>query len=388
MTFLIVVFPSSPWVVSSLSSSSSTIAEEFIAPKQERQQNNPIMEILGGLFDKVKNVVGGKIKGTSSTTTVVSATTESVMTTTTTTSTESAEGGDEEQVMDESSRVCSASQNGNTENCSSEVVVVEVGEGSGGGQEAAESSAATEVLTASDDEVGGSDAATAESVTEAEAAEEETAVSTGNAMMTPDETVTSVETADDDTTVSTKEPFSCRDIDEGCENWTQGGTSTEACTLHSAYMTHHCPVSCHTCDIVNFGHRMITTKGLEGGLAVIPFCQDNDYNCKTFADSGECTKNPGYMHVVCEASCRRCAEESNDFGVGQRLSPDNPEEYQLVTDWLKNTVEYMNTIKRDERYAHVVDDCLNLVPDCTFWAAKVRLVVRNDLLNLLPNIKT
>ena len=385
MTFLIVVFPSSPWVVSSLSSSSSTIAEEFIAPKQERQQNNPIMEILGGLFDKVKNVVGGKIKGTSSTTTVVSATTESVMTTTTTTSTESAEGGDEEQVMDESSRVCSASQNGNTENCSSEFVV-EVGEVTGQ-EEAAESSAATEVISASDDKVGGSDAISTEATTAESLAEAEAEASPGITMMAPDETVASVETADD-TTVATKEPFTCQDIDEGCENWTQGGTSTDACTLHSAFMTHHCPVSCHTCDVVNFGHRMITTKGLEGGLAIIPFCQDNDYNCKTFADSGECTKNPGYMHVVCEASCRRCAEESNDFGVGQRLSPDNPEEYQLVTDWLKNTVEYMNTIKRDERYAHVIHDCLNLVPDCTFWAAQVRLVVRNDLLNLLPNIKT
>jgi hypothetical protein len=396
VTFLIVVFPSSPWVVSSSSSSSSSTAdaEEFIAQKQEgrQQKQNPIPEMLGGLFDKVKNVVvgGGKNKGTSSTTTVASssATTESVMmmtTTTTTTTPAIAEGGDEEQVMDESSRVCSASQNGNTENCSSEFVV-EVGEVTG--QEEAAESAATGVIPASDHEVGGSDAITTEPTTAESLAEAEAEASPGITMMAPDETVTSVETADD-TTVATKEPFSCQDIDEGCENWTQGGTSTDACTLHSAFMTHHCPVSCHTCDVVNFGHRMITTKGLEGGLAIIPFCQDNDYNCKTFADSGECTKNPGYMHVVCEASCRRCAEESNDFGVGQRLSPDNPEEYQLVTDWLKNTVEYMNTIKRDERYAHVIHDCLNLVPDCTFWAAQVRLVVRNDLLNfLLPKIKT
>ncbi len=256
------------------------------------------------------------------------------------------EGGEVKVGDNESSqKICTSSQNEDGENCISEEVYDEEGTKS--------KSATTDSSTAA-----------------AAVAAEADASSTENAILASDGTIAFTTDTSDTTTATTV--FTCQDIDEGCNAWTKGGTSNEACILNSAYMTHHCPVSCNTCNIVNFGYRMITTKGLEGGLAIIPFCQDNDYDCKAYADNGECTKNPEYMHVVCEASCKKCAEESNEFGVGQQLNPDNEEDYQLVTDWLKNTAKYMHTIQQDARNAHVIDDCLNLVPDCTFWAAKVR----------------
>jgi len=305
------------------------------APTTKGRSNN----MLGGIFDNVKKALGKKKENTSTTTSSMASTTEvtksagtstTTIASTTTVGEEGVERSEEAEEAKESSQVCIASENGNREDCIPEVV----GDGKGG----------------ESGDWGGGGAAVVESLPQAVA-----------------------ETAESSAAVVAEElpPFTCQDIDQGCSTYTKGGTSTEACLLNSAYMTHHCPVSCNTCDIVEFGYRMITTKNLEGGLKVLPFCQDNDYNCKAYADNGECTKNPGYMNVVCEASCGICAEESNEFGVGQRLNPDSPEENEVTKRWLQNVVKYMHTIQRDDRYANVFDDCVNLVPNCVFWAANV-----------------
>lgn len=330
---LLIAFCPSPWVATTATTVEKIMIED--APTTKGRSNN----MLGGIFDNVKKALGKKKENTSTTTSSMASTTEeteSAATSTTTiasttaTGEEGVERSEEAEEAKESSQVCIASENGNREDCIPEVV----GEGKGG----------------ESGDWGGGGAAVVESLPQAVA-----------------------ETAESSAAVVAEElpPFTCQDIDQGCSTYTKGGTSTEACLLNSAYMTHHCPVSCNTCDIVEFGYRMITTKNLEGGLKVLPFCQDNDYNCKAYADNGECTKNPGYMNVVCEASCGICAEESNEFGVGQRLNPDSPEENEVTKRWLQNVVKYMHTIQRDDRYANVFDDCVNLVPNCVFWAANV-----------------
>ena len=90
--------------------------------------------------------------------------------------------------------------------------------------------------------------------------------------------------------------FTCKDRDEKCEEYSQYnlGPGKNVCLVHSAYMTHYCPLTCNTCELVYFGHRMSTTM-LEGGLAIMPFCEDNVFECKHYADMGECAKNPKYM---------------------------------------------------------------------------------------------
>jgi len=328
---LLIAFCPSPWVATTATTVEKIMIED--APTTKGRSNN----MLGGIFDIVKKALGKKKENTSTTTSSMASTTEvtksagtstTTIASTTATGEEGVERSEEAEEAKESSQVCIASENGNREDCIPEVV----GEGKGG----------------ESGDGGGGGAAVVESLPQAVA-----------------------ETAESSAAVVAEElpPFTCQDIDQGCSTYTKGGTSTEACLLNSAYMTHHCPVSCNTCDIVEFGYRMITTKNLEGGLKVLPFCQDNDYNCKAYADNGECTKNPGYMNVVCEASCGICAEESNEFGVGQRLNPDSPEENEVTKRWLQNVVKYMHTIQRDDRYANVFDDCVNLVPNCVFWAA-------------------
>jgi hypothetical protein len=38
-------------------------------------------------------------------------------------------------------------------------------------------------------------------------------------------------------------------------------------------------------------------------------CEDENEACGSWADSGECENNPGYMHDACAASCNMCEEK-------------------------------------------------------------------------------
>jgi len=94
--------------------------------------------------------------------------------------------------------------------------------------------------------------------------------------------------------------FTCKDRYEKCEEYSQYnlGPGKDTCMINSAYMTHYCPLTCNTCDVVYLGHRMSTTM-LEGELAITPFCQDNAFECKHFAEMGECEKNPTQVECEC-----------------------------------------------------------------------------------------
>lgn len=96
--------------------------------------------------------------------------------------------------------------------------------------------------------------------------------------------------------------FHCEDANENCEIWSK---TDDGCKINSAYMTQHCPVSCRTCEVTYRGHRL--SQMLDGGLSVTPLCQDENFNCRQFAEEGECVKNPKYMNIFCEASCGVCS---------------------------------------------------------------------------------
>ena len=109
-----------------------------------------------------------------------------------------------------------------------------------------------------------------------------------------------------------EQPFKCKDRDENCEAWSKvsfGDDDIGACQMNSAFMTQYCPITCNTCAEFYLGWRLSKMVDVEGGLSVIPFCQDNNFNCRQFAEQGECEKNPGYMNTMCQASCGICAEE-------------------------------------------------------------------------------
>ena len=50
-------------------------------------------------------------------------------------------------------------------------------------------------------------------------------------------------------------------------------------------------------------------------------CQDNNENCDGWAADGECAANPGYMHVECPLSCKRCTALAKGGAAVQRRRP-------------------------------------------------------------------
>ena len=54
------------------------------------------------------------------------------------------------------------------------------------------------------------------------------------------------------------------------------------------------------------------------------FCHDGHLDCKKWAESGECTKNPAYMYSVCPLSCNICDKEDRCDAVpsSKRISCD------------------------------------------------------------------
>ena len=50
-------------------------------------------------------------------------------------------------------------------------------------------------------------------------------------------------------------------------------------------------------------------------------CQDKNENCDGWAADGECAANPGYMHVECPLSCKRCTALASGGAAVQRRRP-------------------------------------------------------------------
>ena len=52
----------------------------------------------------------------------------------------------------------------------------------------------------------------------------------------------------------------------------------------------------------------------DGGPLPTPACNDANEACAGWAQSGECDKNPGFMHKSCTMSCRLCRGHWRDGG--------------------------------------------------------------------------
>jgi hypothetical protein len=113
-----------------------------------------------------------------------------------------------------------------------------------------------------------------------------------------------------------KQQFVCKDLSENCDEWSKlslfnTDKRPDACQVNSAYMTHHCSMSCNACDESYLGFRlsqMLAEEGSNSGSGS-PFCQDYNFDCRHFAAQGECDNNPQYMNMFCEASCGLCSED-------------------------------------------------------------------------------
>ena len=80
----------------------------------------------------------------------------------------------------------------------------------------------------------------------------------------------------------------CADDDSDCPTWAQEGE----CNSNPEYMHAVCKKSCSRCEAV---------AGVEA-----PRCADADSGCVEWAATGECEANPEFMHTTCAKSCKKC----------------------------------------------------------------------------------
>jgi len=100
-----------------------------------------------------------------------------------------------------------------------------------------------------------------------------------------------------DPALTTRAP-TCEDNHSDCESWATSGE----CERNSGYMLSNCKKSCGECDIA-------TWPPTKAPVAVTPHpcgCVDDNINCPSLAASGECQNNPNYMLYYCKISCNTC----------------------------------------------------------------------------------
>jgi len=86
----------------------------------------------------------------------------------------------------------------------------------------------------------------------------------------------------------------CVDDDESCASWAKSGE----CFRNEGFMHKSCRASCHVC---------------EGGKPKPKrpdACEDGNDNCATWAAIGECQSNPGFMLQNCPVTCKMCQSET------------------------------------------------------------------------------
>jgi len=87
----------------------------------------------------------------------------------------------------------------------------------------------------------------------------------------------------------TEDP-NCKDDSSSCASWAKSGE----CDRNLGYMHTACAKSCDTC------------------AADDPTCTDSSDSCPWWAQSGECTKSPDYMLANCKKSCDNCGAKGSD----------------------------------------------------------------------------
>ncbi|XP_050693479.1 zinc metalloproteinase nas-6-like [Eriocheir sinensis] len=83
-------------------------------------------------------------------------------------------------------------------------------------------------------------------------------------------------------------PTTCTDHDTNCKAWAQSGE----CEKNPVYMHSSCCTSCNKPMV----------------------CKDNNNSCGPWASKGECTKNPDYMTSHCSQSCGLCGGSGGGSG--------------------------------------------------------------------------
>ena len=86
----------------------------------------------------------------------------------------------------------------------------------------------------------------------------------------------------------------CHDRNASCGLWASRRYCTRGSFIH--YMHRYCKLSCRLCNAPESN------------------CGDKLSSCNHWKNSGECTKNPGFMLKMCKRSCGNCKGAWGDWG--------------------------------------------------------------------------
>lgn len=92
----------------------------------------------------------------------------------------------------------------------------------------------------------------------------------------------------------------CTDDNASCESWAEGGE----CEKNPKYMLVNCKKSCKQCTVKPVTVKPVTVKPVT--VAPTSRCEDSNNNCQSWASRGECDKNPEWMGENCKKSCGTC----------------------------------------------------------------------------------
>lgn len=92
----------------------------------------------------------------------------------------------------------------------------------------------------------------------------------------------------------TKQEAVCKDYHLRCPVWANLGE----CAENPTNMKRYCPLSCGICKDPNFAGGEVDSDD--------PLCVDLEAQCGFWASRGECSANPGFMHLKCSKSCGTC----------------------------------------------------------------------------------
>lgn len=161
----------------------------------------------------------------------------------------------------------------------------------------------------------------------------------------------------------------CTNVRDACPEWAAQGE----CHTNPAYMGPHCPVSCHTCALLQprlvttpFSHAAVIPQatrqasgwefpdaiGRDLGVPQIVYdrthhhriaariaearrflrrsddnddvfqsCQNHNVNCTMWAVQGECELNPEYMKQSCAPVCWACSPRSESITMDLKIAP-------------------------------------------------------------------
>lgn len=92
----------------------------------------------------------------------------------------------------------------------------------------------------------------------------------------------------------------CVDGDSNCKFWAESGE----CSANPGYMLAVCLKACNVCPLPGRG-ALAGLSNMEAAMRR-PDCQNGHEECENWATAGECSANPSYMLTNCARACNTC----------------------------------------------------------------------------------